>query len=105
MLGTTRDIYKLYVADMHSGRVPIADADWSIHFLVVDTSNWWFGMKVLISPRLAREIDWTDRLVNLDVDRQKVQDSAPYDASKTVDRAYENHYHNYYGDIRPGDRP
>ena len=29
------------------------DADWSIHFLVVDTSNWWSGEKVLISPRLA----------------------------------------------------
>ena len=25
MLATTRDIYKLYVADMHSGEVPIAD--------------------------------------------------------------------------------
>jgi hypothetical protein len=83
----------------------VEDADWSIHFLVVDTSNWWFGMKVLISPQLARKIDWADRLVNLDVDRQKVKDSPPYDASKTVDWAYENHYRKYYGDIRPSDRP
>ena len=41
--------------------------------------------------------------MNLDVDRQKVKDSPAYDASMTIDRAYENHYHNYYGDIRPGD--
>ena len=71
----------------------VEDADWSIHYLVVDTSNWWYGEKVLISPRLAREIEWTDRLVNLDVDRQKVKDSPRYDASKTLDQAYEKHYH------------
>ena len=41
--------------------------------------------------------------MNLDVDRQKVKDSPVYDASKTVDWAYENQYHNYYGDIQPGD--
>ena len=81
------------------------DADWSIHYLVVDTKNWWPGKKVLISPRSAREIDWTDKLVNLNVDRQKVKDSPAYDASTTVDRAYEKHFHDYYGDIRPSDRP
>ena len=96
--------YHIHASDGEIGHVEnflIEDADWSIHFLVVDTSNWWFGEKVLISPRLAREIDWTDRLVNLDVNRQKVKDSPRYDASKTVDWAYENHYHNYYGDIPP----
>ena len=59
----------------------VEDADWSIHYLVVDTKNWWPGKKVLISPRSARQIDWTDRLVNLDVDRQSVKDSPPYDAA------------------------
>ena len=81
------------------------DADWSIHYLVVDTKNWWPGKKVLISPRLARGIDWTDKLVNLNVKRQKVKDSPAYDTSVTLDRAYEKHFHNYYGDVRPGDRP
>ena len=99
--------YHIHASDGEIGHVEdflVEDADWSIHYLVVDTSNWWFGEKVLIAPRLAREIDWTDRLVNLDVDRQKVKDSPLYDASKTVDWAYENHYHNYYGDTRPSDR-
>ncbi len=35
--------------------------------------------------------------------RPQVKDSPRYDASKTVDWAYENHYHNHYGDIRPSD--
>jgi hypothetical protein len=98
--------YHIHASDGEIGHVAdflIEDADWSIHFLVVDTSNWWFGEKVLIAPRLAREIDWTNRLVSLDVDRQKVKDSPLYDASKTVDWAYENHYHKYYGDIPPSD--
>ena len=100
--------YHIHASDGEIGHVEdflVEDADWSIHYLVVDTKNWWPGKKVLISPRLAREIDWTDRLVNLDVDRQKVKDSPPYDASTTVDWAYENHFHNYYGDIRPSDQP
>ena len=80
------------------------DTDWSIHYLVVDTKNWWAGKKVLISPRSARVISWTDRLVNLDVDRQTVKDSPTYDASTTVDQTYEKHFHSYYGGVRPGDQ-
>jgi hypothetical protein len=66
--------------------------------------NWWPGKKVLISPRSAREIDWNDKLVHLNVNRQKVKDSPAYDASTTVDRTYEKHFHGYYGEVEPSDR-
>jgi hypothetical protein len=88
--------YHIHASDGEIGHIEdflVEDADWSIHYLVVDTKNWWPGKKVLISPRWAREIDWTDRLVNLHVDRQKVKDSPVYDASKVVDRAYERDFH------------
>ena len=100
--------YHIHARDGEIGHVEdflIEDADWSIHYLIVDTKNWWPAKKVLISPRSAREIDWTDRLVNLDVDRQRVKDSPTYDAAIPIDRAYEKHFHSYYGDTRPGDRP
>ena len=100
--------YHIHASDGEIGHVEdflVEDADWSIHYLVVDTKNWWPGKNVLISPRLARGIDWSDRLVNLNVDRQRVKDSPPYDASIAVDRAYERHFHDYYGDVRPHDRP
>ncbi len=99
--------YHIHASDGEIGHVEdflLEEADWSIHYLVVDTKNWWPGKKVLISPRSAREINWRDKLVNLDVDRQKVKDSPAYDASTTVDRAYEKHFHSYYGDVRPSDR-
>ena len=97
--------YHIQASDGEIGHVEdflVEDADWSIHYLVVDTKNWWPGKKVLIPPRLAREIDWTDKLVNLDVDRQKVKDSPAYDPTKTVDQAYEERFYNHYGDDRPG---
>ena len=95
--------YHIHATDGEIGHVEdflVEDADWSIHYLVVDTKNWWPGKKVLISPRSAQEIDWTDKLVNLNVDRQRVKDSPAYDASTTVDRAYEKNFHNHYGDVR-----
>lgn len=82
----------------------VDDADWSIHYLIVDTKNWWPGKKVLIPPRLAQGIDWTDKLMNLNVDRQKVKDSPEYDASTTLDGAYEKYIHGHYGDIRATDQ-
>jgi hypothetical protein len=95
--------YRIHASDGEIGHVDdflVEDADWSIHYLVVDTKNWWAGKKVLISPRSARVISWTDRLVNLDVTRQQVKDSPPYDATTTVDQAYEKRFHGYYGDLR-----
>lgn len=78
------------------------EADWSIHYLVVDTKNWWPGKKVLVSPRSVTGIDWTDNLVNINVGRQRVKASPVYDEATTVDRTYEQKYHKYYGEARPG---
>ncbi len=73
------------------------DADWSIHYLVVDTKNWWPGKRVLISPRSVRDIDWSNKLVNIDTDRDTVKNSPAYDAAIEIDRAYETNFHKYYG--------
>jgi hypothetical protein len=92
--------YHIHARDGEIGHVEdflVEDADWSIHYLIIDTKNWWPGKKVLVSTRSAGEIDWTDRLVNLDVDRQRVQDSPAYDASMTIDRAYDEKLLTYYG--------
>jgi hypothetical protein len=92
--------YHIHASDGEIGHVTdflLEDADWSVRYLVVDTKNWWPGKKVLISPRSAREIEWRKKLVNLDVDRQKIKDSPAYDASTIVDRAYDEHFHDHYG--------
>jgi len=96
-----------YHIDAHDGEIGhiadflIGDSDWSIHYLVVDTRNWWPGKQVLVSPRSITAIDWSKRLVDLNVARRSVKDSPGYDASIVVDREYENHFNNYYKDQIP----
>jgi hypothetical protein len=82
----------------------VQEADWSIHYLVVATKNWWPGNLVLISPRSVKDIDWTSELVNLNVDRQRVKESPSYDRSTPVDRIFERNFHNYYNAGEPNHR-
>jgi sporulation protein YlmC with PRC-barrel domain len=100
--------YHIHARDGEIGHLEdmlLEDADWSIHYLVVDTRNWWPGKKVLISPRSVEAIVWTDSLVNLYVNRQTVKDSPAYDPSTAVNRTYENQFNKHYADARPNDRP
>jgi hypothetical protein len=93
--------YHVHASDGEIGHVAdflVEDDDWSIHYLVVDTKNWWPGQKVLISPLSVRTIEWDDRLVNLGADRQKIKDSPAYDPLMTIDPIYEKNHRNHYGD-------
>jgi sporulation protein YlmC with PRC-barrel domain len=100
--------YHIHTSDGDIGHVEdflVEEADWAIHYLVVDTKNWLPGKRVLVSPRSVTEIDWTDNLVKINVSRRSVKDSPAYDASKTVDRTYEKQFHKYYDEVRPGNLP
>jgi hypothetical protein len=92
--------YHIDATDGEIGHVEdflVDDAGWSIRYIVVDTTNWWPGKKVLIAPRSVREIGWTDRLIYIDVARQKVKDSPAFDPSITVDGAYDEKFGSHYG--------
>jgi hypothetical protein len=69
--------YHIHATDGEIGHVEdflVDDAGWSIRCITVDTRNWWPGERVLISPCSVREINWADRLIHLNVNRQKVKD-------------------------------
>ena len=56
--------YRVHAVDGEIGHIEnlmIDDANWSIRYLIVDTRNWWFGKRVLISPHAVKAIDWFDR--------------------------------------------
>jgi len=60
--------YRVHALDGEIGHIEnlmIDDADWSVHYLIVDTRNWWFGKHVLISPIAVKSVDWFDRHVCL----------------------------------------
>jgi hypothetical protein len=95
--------YQILASDGEIGHVDdflVEDDDWSVHYMVVDTKNWWLGKKVLISPMSVRNIEWQHRRVSLGADRKMVKDSPAYDPSMTVDPVYENALHKHYGDLR-----
>ena len=82
--------YHIHATDGEIGHLDdfiVEDSDWSIRNLVVNTKNWWAGKIVLIAPSSIQTIDWTDRLVNLKIDRAAVKNSPLFDASTTLDRA------------------
>lgn len=92
--------FHVHATDGEIGHVEdflVEDVDWSIRYLKVNTKNFWPGVSVLIPPRSVRTIDRPDRLVHLDVDRQTVLNSPPYDPSTTADGAYDETFLTYYG--------
>ncbi len=53
--------------------------NWGIRYLVVDTKNWWPGKHVLLSPYAVTNISWGDREVTVDLSRERVKASPPWD--------------------------
>lgn len=78
----------------------VDDETWTIRYLVIDTKNWWFGKKVLISPEWAHRISWDERKVHVDLSRSAIEKSPEWDPAAAVNREYETRLYDYYG--RPG---
>ncbi|HEY5961879.1 MAG TPA: PRC-barrel domain-containing protein [Polyangiaceae bacterium] len=75
----------------------VDDETWEICYLVVDTSNWGFGKKVLIAPRWATSISWEERKVHVSLSRELIKDSPEWDATDPINREYETRLYDYYG--------
>jgi hypothetical protein len=94
------DGYHIAARDGDIGHVEdfLVEADsWSIRYLVVDTRNWLPGRKVLVAVDWADNIDWREKKVHIDLDRDQIEDSPEYDPSAPPDRDFETALYNYYG--------
>lgn len=78
----------------------VDDTSWEIRYLVIDTSNWWFGKKVLVAPHWARRVSWSESNVYVDLSREAVKKSPEWNADAAIDREYETRLHGHYA--RPG---
>lgn len=74
----------------------VDDATWSIRYLVVDTSNWWMGHKVLVSPEWIGSLNWADSTVSVDLTREQIKAAPAYDASQPFSRDSEGALYGYY---------
>jgi hypothetical protein len=81
----------------HAEDFLIDTARWQVRYMSVHASTWWTNDKRLISPLSIHWIDWARSIIHLDVTCQKVKDSIPYVAADTVDGAFDELFHSYYG--------
>lgn len=95
--------YHIHSTDGDIGHVEsflVDDQSWAIRYMIVDTSNWWAGKKVLVAPAWIQRVDWEQSKVHVAITRAQVQASPEYDPARMVERAYETQLHGHYGQPR-----
>jgi hypothetical protein len=92
--------YSIRATDGGIGHVEdfiVEDENWLVRYIVVDTRNWLPGRRVIVAPEWVEGIDWRGRTVSLELSREEVRHSPPYDPNQPVNRHYEIHLYDYYG--------
>jgi hypothetical protein len=91
--------YYVHASDGDIGHVQgllIEDRTWAIRYFIVNTSNWWLGHAVLISPEWVDDVYWAESKLVVSMSRQSVKDS-PARPSNQLDRGQEAALHAHYG--------
>jgi hypothetical protein len=73
----------------------IDDETWAIRYLIVDTRNWWFGKKVLLSPHWIERISWPESKIFVNLPRETIRHAPEYTA-ESLNRGYEIEQHRHY---------
>jgi hypothetical protein len=92
--------YHIHARDGDIGHVQgflVDDYLWAVRYLIVNTSNWWVGHQVLVSPEWIQDVSWSDSKVTIDLDRQAIKDAPAYDEGALIDRDAELRIYNHYG--------
>ncbi len=87
----TREVigYRIHARDGEIGHVEdfiINDQTWRIDYLVIDTSNWFGGKKVIIAPTWVRAVDWADEQVSVDLERETIKNSPEFNPETLTER-------------------
>jgi hypothetical protein len=92
--------YSIHARDGDIGHLEnfiVEDRTWTIRYAVVKTGNWLAGRQVLISPEWIELVDWADSRVIVDLSKEEIENSPPYDPATPVNRDYEMKLYDYYG--------
>lgn len=101
-LRSAREVRGYYIqgSDDSIGHVQdfiVDDETWEVRYLVIDTSNWWSGKKVLVAPHWASRVSWAERKVYVDLSREVIKSSPEWKENEGVNRDYEVRLYDYYG--------
>jgi sporulation protein YlmC with PRC-barrel domain len=91
--------YHIHASDGEIGHIEdfiIDEETWAIRYLVVATTNFWPGKKILVSPQWIASISWETQEVFSDLSRDKIKDSPAYDDASAITREDEVGLYGYY---------
>lgn len=74
----------------------IDDDTWAIRYLIIDTTNWLGGKKVLISTQWIDKISWNDSKVFINLSSEEIKQAPEYSEENLLTRDYETQLHKYY---------
>jgi hypothetical protein len=81
----------------HVENVLADDTNWEVRYLVIATRNWWPGKVVQLSPYAAKDIDWFDQQINMNVTRDQVRSAPAWDPLAMMDEVSEGQFHSHFG--------
>jgi sporulation protein YlmC with PRC-barrel domain len=92
--------YTAHASDGDIGHVHsmlIDEETWAIRYLVIDTSNWLNGHKVLVPPEWISNVNWANSSVSINLTRATVQNSPRYESTEDLNRSHELELYSHYG--------
>jgi uncharacterized protein YrrD len=92
--------YQIHTKDGDIGHIDdilIDDETWAIRYFVLNTSNWWLGHTVLISPQWITDISWSDETISLDLQRDTIKSAPHFQGVEQFDREQERALFEHYG--------
>ena len=100
-LRSTHDVsgYTIRAEDGEIGHVAdfvVDDEVWAIRYLIVDTSNWWAGKKVLLGTQWIERISREDSKVFINLTRDAIKQAPEYTEQALITRDYEEELHRHY---------
>jgi sporulation protein YlmC with PRC-barrel domain len=101
-LRSTREVigYHIQASNGEIGHVEnfvVDDEAWMIRYMVVDTTNWLPGKKLLVAPVWIESIHWAEAKVRVTLTRAKIKKSPEFDPAAPVNREYEEKLYDFYG--------
>lgn len=80
----------------HCSDVLVDDESWTIRYLVVSTTRWLPGRKIVLAPVFLDEPDQERKRFLVRLTRQQIEESPPLDEHAPLSRQYEINYHEHF---------
>jgi len=102
MLRSAKELekYKIKAIDGEIGKLVdfyFDDHKWIIRYIIVDTGTWLAEKLVLISPESFKKLDKETSTLELNLNKQQIEDSPEVDKDRPVSRQQETELIGYYG--------